>query len=113
MFQGGPKITNLGAYVIMDWGPGTPKRYTGPAYVGRSFEAPSCAPPQYVYRDNITRPWLQPSVIEIGRGNIDNIYACNSAYGPINPWDNLAPDRAPCKRPENDGIGSTNWRKWC
>ncbi|AGV01784.1 hypothetical protein C8_435 [Cannes 8 virus] len=110
MFQGGPKISNNGPYYTLDFGPNTPKRFVGAAYVGRSFEEPSCAPPQYVYRRDLARPWLPQGVVKIERGQIDNLYACSTSA-----WDNLAPDsgKVACKRPENNGIGSTDWRRWC
>ncbi|ALX27614.1 hypothetical protein GMAR_ORF240 [Golden Marseillevirus] len=114
-FQGGPKITNHGNIYELNWGLGCPTRYVGSAYLGRSFQPFSGGGgmPQYEYRKNLTRPWLPPSLVQIKTGEIDNIYACSTVAGPINPWDNLAPDRAPCKRPENDGLGSTDWKRWC
>ncbi|ADB04172.1 hypothetical protein MAR_ORF410 [Marseillevirus marseillevirus] len=108
MFQAGPKISNFGPYYHMDWGIGTPRRTVGAAYVGRSFEAPKCGNlPHYVYRRDLARPWLPQGVVEIPRGEIDAIYSCTTSA-----WDNLAPDRASCARPESN-IGHTNWRKWC
>lgn len=116
-FQGGPKISNHGNIYELNWGLGTPRRYIGSAYLGRSFQPFSGGGglPQYEYRRNLARPWEPQSVVEIKQGTIDNIYACSTVSGPMNPWDNLAPDsnKAPCKRPENDGIGSTDWRRWC
>ncbi|ALH07052.1 hypothetical protein PMV_354 [Port-miou virus] len=112
-FQGGPKISHHGNIYELNWGLGTPRRYVGSAYLGRSFEPAGGGVPQYVYRKDLTRPWLPQSIVKINRGEIDNIYACSVVAGPINPWDNLAPQNAPCKRPENDGIGYTNWRRFC
>lgn len=109
MFQGGPKITNLsGDLYSLDWGPGTPLKIVGSRDVGRSFMP--CAEgdaPFGVYRRNSVKPWVAPSYVKIPRGEIDALYSCSSSS-----WDNTAPGNAPCVRGD-DGLPSTNWKKWC
>lgn len=110
MFHTGPKITQVQNELYeLDWGLGTPVRVVGSRDLGRPFMA--CRQgnlPSGVYRQNITRPWVNASYVPIPRGEEYALYSCSSAS-----WDNTAPGCAPCRRPADDGIGSTNWKRWC